>query len=45
MTHFGTICTAGSHLNPMTILGYELLRRGHHLLAMSTGKPVLAGAN
>lgn len=29
MTHFGIICPAGSHLNPMTTLGYELQRRGH----------------
>ncbi len=31
MTHFGIICPAGSHLNPMTTLGYELLRRGHQV--------------
>ena len=31
MTHFGIICPSGSHLNPMTTLGYELQRRGHRV--------------
>jgi MGT family glycosyltransferase len=32
MTHFGIICPAGTgHLNPMTTLGSELLRRGHRV--------------
>lgn len=32
MTHFGIICPAATgHLNPMTTLGYELLRRGHRV--------------
>ncbi|HEY9852944.1 MAG TPA: glycosyltransferase [Leptolyngbyaceae cyanobacterium] len=32
MTHFGILCPAGDgHLNPMTTLGYELLRRGHRV--------------
>lgn len=32
MTHFGMICPAGNgHLNPMTTLGRELQRRGHHV--------------
>lgn len=32
MTHFGIICPAGnSHLNPMTTLGNQLLRRGHQV--------------
>lgn len=32
MTHFGIICpTSPGHLNPMTALGRELLRRGHRV--------------
>ncbi|MEG4442970.1 glycosyltransferase [Microcoleus sp. AT9_B5] len=32
MTHFGIICPAANgHLNPMTTLGSELLRRGHQV--------------
>src|SRR4028118_1471591 len=32
MTHFGIFCPAASgHLNPMTTLGCELLRRGHRV--------------
>ncbi|MEG4149161.1 glycosyltransferase [Microcoleus sp. Pol12B5] len=32
MTHFGIFCPAGDgHLNPMTTLGNELLRRGHRV--------------
>ena len=32
MTHFGIICPVSSgHLNPMTTLGYELIRRGHRV--------------
>ncbi|MEG3848667.1 glycosyltransferase [Microcoleus sp. herbarium19] len=32
MTHFGILCpTASGHLNPMTALGSELLRRGHRV--------------
>jgi MGT family glycosyltransferase len=32
MTHFGIFCPAASgHLNPMTTLGRELLRRGHRV--------------
>ncbi|MGB7712760.1 MAG: glycosyltransferase [Microcoleus sp.] len=32
MTHFGILCPAASgHLNPMTTLGNELLRRGHRV--------------
>ncbi|AFZ10182.1 glycosyltransferase, MGT family [Oscillatoria nigro-viridis PCC 7112] len=32
MTHFGIICPAANgHLNPMTTLGSELLRRGHRV--------------
>lgn len=32
MTHFGIICPAANgHLNPMTALGRELQRRGHHV--------------
>ncbi|MEG4498818.1 glycosyltransferase [Microcoleus sp. F10-C6] len=32
MTHFGIFCPAGDgHLNPMTTLGSELLRRGHRV--------------
>ncbi|PSB35331.1 glycosyltransferase [Chlorogloea sp. CCALA 695] len=31
MTHFGIICPGGSHLNPMTTLGYELQKRGHRV--------------
>src|SRR6478672_2838483 len=32
MTHFGILCPADTgHLNPMTTLGCELLRRGHRV--------------
>ncbi|MEG4281275.1 hypothetical protein QUA62_28005 [Microcoleus sp. MON1_C1] len=32
MTHFGILCPAANgHLNPMTTLGSELLRRGHRV--------------
>ncbi|MEG4109823.1 glycosyltransferase [Microcoleus sp. S13_C5] len=32
MTHFGLLCPASTgHLNPMTTLGSELLRRGHRV--------------
>lgn len=32
MTHFGIICPASTgHLNSMTALGYELVRRGHRV--------------
>ncbi|MEG4498817.1 glycosyltransferase [Microcoleus sp. F10-C6] len=32
MTHFGILCPPGAgHLNPMTTLGCELLRRGHRV--------------
>ena len=32
MTHFGILCPAATgHLNPMTTLGCELLRRGHRV--------------
>ncbi|MEG5031836.1 glycosyltransferase [Microcoleus sp. AT3-D2] len=32
MTHFGILCPAANgHLNPMTTLGNELLRRGHRV--------------
>ncbi|MEG4960458.1 MULTISPECIES: glycosyltransferase [unclassified Microcoleus] len=32
MTHFGLLCPAATgHLNPMTTLGCELLRRGHRV--------------
>jgi len=36
MTHFGIICPAfDGHLNPMTTLGSELLRRGHRVTLFS----------
>ncbi|MEH2096193.1 glycosyltransferase [Nostoc sp.] len=35
MTHFGTICpTATGHLNTMTALGRELLKRGHRVTVL-----------
>lgn len=41
MTHFGIICPAGSHLNSMTTLGYELQRRGHRVTVVG----ILDGEN
>ena len=35
MTHFGIICPAATgHLNPMTLLGYELKQRGHRVTVL-----------
>ena len=42
MTHFGTICpTATGHLNTMTALGRNLLKRGHRVtvLGMPDAEP------
>ncbi len=50
MTHFGILCpSASGHLNPMTTLGYELMRRGHHVtlfgIVDSQPKALAAGLN
>lgn len=45
MTHFGIFCpSAIGHLNPMCVLGRELLRRGHHvtLFGVPDAQPKIA---
>ncbi|MBW4672673.1 MAG: glycosyltransferase [Desmonostoc geniculatum HA4340-LM1] len=47
MTHFGAICPAATgHLNTMTALGRELLRRGHRVtcLGMADAEPNVRAA-